>query len=344
MLNMGVQISSLIEARELEIQELAGKKVAIDAYNIIYQFLATIRDRFTGEPLKDSEGRVTSHLSGLIYRFSKTMEAGVKPIMVFDGKPPSFKMKTLMARKERKEAAMKKWEDAKKKGEAAYKYAQATTRMDQYIIESSKELLGYMGVPILQAPSEGEATCAEMCRGGLVDFSSSQDYDSLLFGSPKLIRNLSISGKRKLPGKETWVEVKPELIELEKALGNIGINREQLITMGLLIGTDYNDGVKGIGPKTALKMVKEHKTLDEVLKHVEWKDEMSAHDLFEWFMNPPVLKGPQVKWSSPQTDKIMKFMVEEHSFSRTRIENIMTRLNETSRRGAQSSLGNWLKK
>ena len=341
---MGVQISGILNAREIEMEELAGKKVAIDAYNIIYQFLATIRDRFTGEPLKDSEGRVTSHLSGLMYRFSKTLEAGIKPVMVYDGKPPAFKRGTIEEREGRKQEAEKKWKEAVDSGKPAMKYAQATSRMTPDIMESGKELLGYMGVPVLQAPSEGEATCAQMCIDGVVDFASSQDYDALLFGSPRLVRNLSVSGKRKLPRQETWVEVKPELLDLEKVLKEIGIDREQLITMGLLIGTDYNDGVKGIGPKTALKLVKEHRTLDGVLKNVEWSDKIDAHVLMEWFMKPDALRRPEIKWGRPNPDKITKFMVDEHSFSRDRIENVVSRLEETFSKGAQSSLGSWLKK
>ena len=341
---MGVQISGMIQGKEFEMRELAGKRVAIDAFNTIFQFLSIIRDRFTGEPLKDSHGNVTSHLSGIMYRFSSMLEAGVRPVMVFDGKPPAFKRGTQIAREERKQEAEKKWKEAVDAGRPAMKYAQAASRFTPEMMESGKELLGYMGVPVLQAPSEGEAMCATMCRDGIVDFASSQDYDSLLFGAPRLLRNISVSGKRKLPRQEVWVEVKPEIIELDKALRELGISREQLVTIGLLIGTDYNDGVMGVVPKTALKLVKEHKTLDKVLENVKWTDEIDAHEVFDWFMDPPTNEKPEIVWGKPQPDKIMRFMSDEHDFSRERIQKVIDRIEGASGKGAQASLGSWLKK
>ncbi len=341
---MGVQISDLIKGRELEMEELAGKKVAIDAFNTIFQFLSIIRDRFTGEPLKDSRGRVTSHLSGIIYRFTNMLEAGIKPVMVYDGEYPPFKKSTIKEREERKQEAEKKWKEAVEKGKPAIKYAQAASRLTDEMIESGKKLLGYMGIPFLQAPSEGEAMCAALCKDGTVDFAASQDYDSLLFGAPKLLRNISVSGKRKLPKQEVWIEVKPEVIELEKALKELGINREQLIIIGLLIGTDYNEGVKGVGPKTALKLVKEHEKLGKVLENVNWTDKVDAHEIFNWFTNPPTINKPKIVWEKPQPDKIIKFMVDEHDFSRERIEKVVTRIEEVFGKGAQASLGSWLKK
>jgi len=341
---MGVQISDLVKGREIELPELAGKKVAIDAFNTCFQFISIIRDRFTGEPLRDSHGNVTSHLSGLAYRFSNILEAGVRPVMVFDGKPPAFKRRTQREREEKKQAAEKKWREAVERGEPGYKYAQAASRFTPQMVEDAKELLGYMGVPVVQAPSEGEAMCAEMCRLGVVDYASSQDYDSLLFGAPRLLRNVSVSGRRKLPNQEVWIEVKPEVIELDRALAELGIGREQLITMGLLIGTDYNDGVKGIGPKTALKLVKEHKTLDDVLGQVEWEDDADAHELMDFFMHPPSADYPKLEWGRPQPERLVKFLVDQHDFSRERVEKMVERLTESRSRGAQSSLGAWMKK
>lgn len=341
---MGVQLSSLVQGKEIEIGELAGKRVAIDAFNTIFQFLSIIRDRFTGEPLKDSQGMVTSHLSGIMYRFSNILAAGVKPIMVFDGKPPPFKKFTIQERENRKQEAEKKWKSAVEKGESGMRYAQATSRMTPDILESSKELLGYMGVPVIQAPSEGEKLCAALCREKVVDFAASQDYDSLLFGAPKMLRNLSLSGRKKLPGKEVWVEVKPEVIELKKMLDDLGINREQLIIVGMLIGTDYNDGVKGVGPKTAMKIVKEHKKLETVLKNIEWTDKIDPQEVFQWFMNEEPTNQEKIIWEKVQPEKIMKFMVEEHDFSAERIQKVIDRIQEASSKGAQSSLGSWLKK
>jgi len=341
---MGVQISGMVQGREFDMADLAGKKVAIDAFNTCFQFISIIRDRFTGEPLRDSHGNVTSHLSGIMYRFSKMLEAGVRPVMVFDGKPPAFKRGTQVAREERKQAAEKKWKEAVDKGENGYKHAQATSRFTPQMVADAKELLGYMGVPVIQAPSEGEAMCASMCKSGIVDFASSQDYDSLLFGAPRLLRNVSISGKRKLPNQEVWVEVKPEMLELENVLSVLGITREQLIIMGMLIGTDYNDGVKGVGPKTALKLVKEHRTLASVIEKTGWEEGVDLQEVFELFSDPKVEERPEIDWAKPQPDKIMKFLSDEHDFSRERVAKVVERIMENRSKGAQSSLGGWLKK
>lgn len=341
---MGVQIAELLPKREVELIELSGKKIAIDAFNTLFQFLSIIRDRITGEPLRDHSGRITSHLSGIFYRNTNLIEFGVKPIYVFDGPPPEFKKKTIEEREARKEEAVRKWEEAIRKGEPAIKYAQATSRLSNEMIDDAKKLLDYMGIPWIVAKSEGEAQCSYMCGKGEVYAVGSQDHDSLLFGSPRLIRNLSISGKRKLPGKEVYVEVKPELIELENALKNLGISREQLILIGLLVGTDYNKGIKGIGPKTALKLVNECKNLETLLKKVEWESEFDAEDIFNFFLDPPVTNNYKIEWKEPKPEKIIKFMVEEHDFSRERVEKVVEKLRESFYKEKQTSLGGWLKK
>lgn len=341
---MGVKLGDLIPKKEIELKDLAGKKIAIDAYNTIYQFLSIIRDRMTGEPLRDSKGRITSHLSGLFYRTSNLLEFGIKPIFVFDGEPPEFKKKTIEERRKAKEVAKKKWEEAMKKGEEAIRYAQATSQLTDEMVEESKKLLDYMGIPWVQAPSEGEAMCSHLCKKNIVYATGSQDADSLLFGSPRLIRNLSISGRRKLPRKETYMEIKPEMIELDEVLKNLEITKEQLIIMGILIGTDYAEGVKNVGPKTALKLVKEHKTLKKVLQHVEWKAEVSAEDILEFFMKPKISEKHEFEWKEPESEKIIGFMVEEHDFSRERVEKSIEKMRKSFTEGKQSSLQTWLRK
>lgn len=341
---MGVQLGDIIPKREIELIELSGKKIAIDAYNTLYQFLSIIRDRITGEPLRDSKGRITSHLSGLFYRTSNLIEAGIKPLFVFDGEPPKFKKKTLEAREELKKEARKKWEEALEKGEEAITYAQATARLTDEMVEDSKKLLDFMGIPWVQALSEGEAQCAYMCKKGDVWSSASQDFDSLLMGSSRLVRNLSITGKRKLPRKEVYIEVKPEMIELEEVLSKLGINQKQLIIIGILIGTDYNpEGIKGIGPKKALDLVKQHKTLDKVLQNVDWKFDVSAEDIYNFFLEPPVTNKYKLEWKEPQPDKIIEFMVGEHDFSRERVEKTIEKLQAATKE-RQVSLKGWLEK
>jgi flap endonuclease-1 len=344
---MGVQISTIIPKTEVEIKDLCGKKVAIDAYNTLFQFLSIIRQRDTGEPLRDSKGRITSHLSGLFYRTIKLMDVGIKPIYVYDGKPPEFKKKTIEERELVREEARKKWKKAVEEGkkEDIMVYAQGSARITDEMMEESKKVLDAMGVPWIQAPSEGEAQCALICKNGDADYAGSQDYDALMFSTPRLIRNLSITGKRKLPRQEVYIDIKPEIIEFDKVLSSLGITKEQLIILGLLVGTDYNpQGVKGIGPKTALKMIKEHKTLDKVLEQVEWGFDIDAHKIYEFFLNPPVSSKYEIEWKQSDKDKLMKLMVEEHDFSQERIENTVNKFIETKREGTQSRLGDWLKK
>jgi flap endonuclease-1 len=341
---MGVNLGGIVPKKEIEIIELSGKKIAVDSYNNLYQYLTIIRDRMTGEPLKDSKGRTTSHLSGLFYRTSNLIEFGIRPIFIFDGDPPKFKKKTIEARQAAKEKAREKWKEALEKGEEAIKYAQAATYLTDEMIEDSKKLLDAMGLPWIVAKSEGEAQCAFMCKKSSVDATASQDYDSLLFSSSRLIRNLSITGKRKLPRKETYIEVKPEIIELQEVLSSLGISHEQLIIIGLLTGTDYCEGIKGVGPKTALKLVKEHKTLNRLLSKVEWKDEVDPEAIYEFFLNPPVIEKYKIEFKEPDKEKIIEFMVEEHDFSRERVEKIIEKLQTSFGKEKQVSLKGWFGK
>lgn len=341
---MGVNLGNIVPKKTVELPDLSGKKIAIDAYNALYSFLSIIRDRTTGEPLRDHLGRITSHLSGLFYRTGKIVEIGIKPIFVFDGEPPKFKKKTIETRLTAKEEALKKWEEAIKKGEEAKTYAQATSELTDEMVKDSKKLLEGMGIPFVQAPSEGEIQCAYMCKKGDVWSSASQDYDSLLVGSPRLVRNLNITGKRKLPRKETYIEIKPEIIELKEVLTTLKIKQEQLIVMGILVGTDYNPGgIKGFGPKKSLELVKEYKTLDKVLEKVEWNFDVDAHDIYNFFLNPPTTDNYTIEWKEPDEEKIIEFMVEEHDFSKERVEKVIEKLKQRFKEGRQSSLAGWLK-
>lgn len=342
---MGVDISSLIEGRELEMVELSGKYISMDAYNIMFQFISIIRDRMTGEPLRDSKGNITSHLSGLMYRNTRFIEAGIRPIYVFDGKPPDFKRATIEKRTEQREEAKKKWEEAVRKGEPAITYAQAAARITKEMSDSAKNLLTIMGVPWIQAPSEGEMQCAYMCQKGDVWASGSQDYDSLMVGSPRLVRNLSITGRRKVPKKEVYIQVKPELIDFDLTLDRLQLTHDQFIIMGILIGTDYSEGVKGVGPKTALRIVKENKTLPKVLEKVEWPSEgPSAEEILDFFQNPPVTDEYGMELREPDSEALIKMMVDEHSFSEDRVNKVVERLEAAHERGHQSSLSGFLRK
>jgi flap endonuclease-1 len=338
---MGVNLSVIVPSKKIEISDLSGKTIAIDAYNTLYQFLSIIRDRFTGEPLRDSKGRVTSHISGLFYRTAKLMEAGVDPVFVFDGKPPAFKKATTESRMEVKKQAEEKLEDARERGDvdAIRRYAQATSRIDKDMVENSKRLLEYMGVPVIQAPSEGEAQAAHMVKTGKVWAAGSQDWDSLLFGAGRMVKNITITGRRKVPRKEDYIEVKPEVIELETVLSSLGLSRDQMIMLGMLIGTDYNPGgVKGIGPKNALKIVKEHGNFENVFKNVEWGSETSPEEIFEFFRKPPV-EDVEIERKKPNFEELQGFMTE-FDFSEERTEKNIERLKNMKK---NESLHKWFR-
>jgi len=340
---MGVNLSDLVSGKPLEISDLRGRVIAIDAYNTLYQFLSIIRDRFTGEPLKDSKGFVTSHLSGLFYRTTKLLENGVDLVYVFDGEPPSFKRETSKKRQEIKKEAEEKLEDARKRGdvEGIRRYAQATSRLTDEMVSESKDVLECMGIPVVQAPSEGEAQAAWLVNSGKVWASGSQDWDSLLFGASRMVKNLTITGRRKVPRKEDYIEIRPEVIELNRVLSRLGINRDQLILIGILIGTDYNPkGVKGIGPKSALKLVKEERDVKSVFSGVEWDFGTPPQEIFEFFKNPPV-EECDIKRVRPDFEKLKDIMIA-HDFSEERVDKTIERLRKTGR-GKQGSLQAWLK-
>jgi len=342
---MGVDLSPIVEKHEITLESLAGKKIAIDAYNVLYQFLASIRQP-DGTPLMDFSGNITSHLSGLLYRTERMLENGIKPVYVFDGKPPEFKEKTIEKRKKAKEEAKEKWEKALAlEEEGAKTYAQATSMLTEEMVKESKELLSAMGIPYIEAPGEGEAQAACMTQKGTTYASASQDYDSLLFGSPLLIRNLSITGKRKLPRKDQYVIVYPEQIPLKEVLDKNGITLEQLITLGILVGTDFNEGVKGVGPKTALKIVKEQKQFEKVLEFVgeKYKHEFEPYieDVFDYFLNPPCV-DVQLRWNPPNAEKIREILVEKHDFSEERVRSAVEKMVKgMEEKGSQEKISKW---
>ncbi len=342
---MGVNLRDLVPRTVVKLEDLGGKSIAIDAYNALYQFLAIIRQP-DGTPLKDSTGRVTSHLSGLLYRTSNLVEMGIKPIYVFDGKPPSLKEVEIQRRAKIKQDAQVKYERAIKEGkiEEARTYAQATSKLKDYMTEDSKRLLNLMGIPWIQAPSEGEAQAAHLAKRGDADYCASQDYDSLLFGAPKLIRNVTISGKRRLPSKNVVIDVVPEIVELERVLKECGISYEQLVDVGILIGTDFNpDGIEGLGPKTALKLVKEHGTLENTLPHLK-NAEFPAEPrrIREIFLNPPITNNYRVEWKEPDLEGIVNFICRERDFSEDRVRKSVERMQKglTQAKG-KSTLDKW---
>lgn len=340
---MGVAFKDLIIHEETSLEFFNGKTLVMDGNNILYQFLTTIRGR-DGNLLMDSKGNVTSHLMGLFTRSTSFMDKGIKLAFVFDGKAPELKNKTIQARIELKLEAEKKFLEAQKieDEEAMKKYASRSSRLTKEMIGEAKKLLEYLGIPVVQAPCEGEAQAAYMVRKGHGFAVGSQDYDSLLHGAPKLARNLSIAGKRKKGRTIGYDIVKPELIDLAANLNNLGIDRNQLIVLAMMIGTDYNPGgIKGTGPKNALKLVKQHGTeFERLFKEVKWDSffDFSWKDVYDLIKNLPVEEDYTLEWGVLQKEKLLKLLVDEHNFSMERVESSLERFRKDDSRKKQKSL------
>ena len=337
---MGVDLADIIPEEVINLDSLSGKTLAVDAYNALYQFLAIIRQP-DGTPLKDRKGRVTSHLSGLLYRTSNLAEKGIRLAFVFDGRPPEMKTLEIQRRRKIRQEAKVQYETALKEGrlEEARTYAQATSSLKDQMVQDAKTLLDALGVAWIQAPSEGEAQAAYVAARGDVWSVASQDHDSLLFGAPRMIKNLAITGRRKLPRRNAYVEVEPRLVELAKVLAELSLTREQLIDVGILIGTDFNpDGIKGIGPKTALKLINEHGSL-EAVREKEMKEGLpDVSRIREIFLTPDVTSTYSLKWSTPNAENVVRFLCGEHDFSEDRVRKAVSRMGTSLESKAKGTL------
>jgi flap endonuclease-1 len=340
---MGLQIGEIVPRKAIEFSELKEKIIAVDASNVIYQFLSTIRQA-DGTPLMDKNKKITSHLSGLFYRNINLMQEGLKLVYVFDGKMPDLKFRTFEKREEVKEIARDKYEKALKEEdiEGMRKYSQQLARLTPEIKEESKELLEALGIPCLQSPSEAEAQASFLAKKGKAYATGSQDYDSLLFQTPILIQNLTLSRKRKTVSG--FIYISPEMIELDRVLNNLGINHEQLICLGILAGTDYNPGgIKGIGQKKALDIVRKYKypvkIFDSVANQMENMPEENRFDwqeIFELFKKPDV-KDFEIKFPKINENKVRKILISR-DFSEERVINALLRLVKETEARKQKTL------
>lgn len=342
---MGLQIGEIIPKKQIQFSDLKGKTIAVDAFNAIYQFLTTIRQP-DGTPLKDSKDRITSHLSGLFYRNMNLILEGVKLIYVFDGESPALKNKTQEKRKEAREEMREKYEKAKSEEdvEGMGKYSRANIKLDNEKITESKKLLEAMGIAIVQAPGEGEAQASFMAKENNDIYAvASQDYDCLVFKSPKLIQNLGMARRRKTISG--YIEIFPQVIELDKVLKELGISQEQLICLGILCGTDYNSGgVKGLGPKKSLGIVKEYKTKEKIFDAIEKEEKFEKYEInFDWkeiyneIENPKINKKVKIEFPKIDRDDIKKILLK-HDFSEERIDNQLAKLDEVKKAKAQKTL------
>lgn len=341
---MGLDLKPLVKSSPIMISELSGKVIAIDAYNTIYQFLATIRG-ITGELLTNNNGEVTSHLSGLFYRNVNLLAEDIKLIYIFDGEPSPLKSKEIDRRRQVKQDALNKYQEAITAGrfEDARKYGQATSVLTDKMVEESKMILALLGIPYIQAPSEGEAAAAQLTQSNIAFACASQDYDSLLFGAKRLIRNLAISGKRKVPNRNVYVDIEPEIIEQQQLLNETDLNLEQLVDIGILIGTDFNPGgIPGIGPKTALKLVREHNKLEKIEKIEASLANIPYKEIREVFLKQEAPKINGIEFNEINYDALVNFLCTEKNFSVARVNTSLDKVKKSITNRNQS-LEKWFK-
>lgn len=326
---MGLDLKALTTREKTRLEAFTSKVVAIDAYNAIYQFLAIIRGP-DGLHLSDAEGRVTSHISGLFYRNINFLTLGIKPVYVFDGKPPTLKAAEIERRKQIKKEATIKYEKAIAEGnlEDARKFAQQTTVLKDSMVLDSKKILKLFGIPYIDAPSEGEATAAHMTKTETAFASASQDFDSILFGAKRLVRNFTNSGRRKIPNRNTYIEIEPEIIYSDKVLDELRVTKEQLVDIGILIGTDFNpNGFEKVGPKTALKYIKQYSRLEDIPNIQDQLKEIDYDKIRKIFLEPEVADIKEITFGKIDYDGITSYL-KERSFSEERILASLNRLRK----------------
>ncbi len=328
---MGVNLTPVVVRHETSLEALRGRTVAVDGNLELYQFLSIMRTR-DGRPLMDSHGRVTSHLNGLMFRTTRFLaDYAIHPVFVFDGPPPDLKRTEIEKRRAARARAQQEYEAAVASGDAtrAWSKAVSSTRLTRAMIEDAKTLLSFLGIPCIQAPSEGEAQAAYLAQRGDVWAASSKDYDAMLFGTPRLIRFLAVSSTEFLPTRGRSRAVPPEILDLEENLRTLGVTREQLVDVAILVGTDFNGGVKGVGPKTAVKRIREWGSLDRAPAEVREQIPEDVDAIRAFFLHPPVESHVDLRGRPPQPEAVRRFLCDEREFSRERIDAALGRLRRS---------------
>lgn len=329
---MGVNLTPVTVRHPTSLSALRGRTVAVDGNLELYQFLSIMRMR-DGRPLMDSHGRVTSHLNGLMFRTTRLLaDFDIRPVFVFDGPPPELKRAEIEKRRQARAKAQHEYEAAIESGDAAKAWSKAvsSTRLTRAMIEDAKSLLSLLGIPWVQAPSEGEAQAAYLAQRGDAWAASSKDYDALLFGAPRLIRFLAVSSTEFLPSHGRSRAVPPEILDLEENLRTLGLTREQLVDAAILVGTDFNVGVKGIGPKTAVKRIREWGSLDHAPEDVRQQIPEDVDAIRVFFLHPPVESHMDLHRRPPQPSAVRRFLCDEREFSKARVDAALGLLRKSA--------------
>jgi flap endonuclease-1 len=324
---MGVALTPITVKDTIDLDALRDKRLAVDGNGELYQFLALIRLP-DGTPLRDGSGRPTSHLSGLFYRSTRLIaDYGVQLAFVFDGVPPMLKSEELSRRRAVRQRYDDELDAARAAGDLARAYSKATmtSRLTRDMVDDAMHLLHLLGIPSVQAPSEAEAQAAYMARRGSVWAAASKDFDSLLFGATRLVRFLTISGKEFLPSKGAFRPITPELIELQRMLATLEITREQLVDAAILIGTDFNNGIKGIGPKKALALVRQYGAIEKMPASIRDAIEPMTAPVRALFLEPDVTDDYHIEPQPCDVSGVIQYLCGERAFSEKRVTAALQR-------------------
>ncbi|MFX1456601.1 MAG: hypothetical protein ACFFDB_14600 [Promethearchaeota archaeon] len=335
---MGVKLQSLVTQKIIGYQDLAGSIIAIDAPNIIlglFNFVRKNPDGTNAGLILDRTQRPISHLYGLLYRINFLYSKKIFPLFCFDGRISEMKRNITKDQLNDFKFAQKWYDEAIKSGHRtiARQIALGKDYLWHNIIIESKQLLGALGVPYIESPASAESQCAYLAKQRVVNYSNSQDYDSLLFGCPDLLQNLSKSLKKKVQGKWSYTKITPQVISLKKMLRQLEISQFQLVDIGMLIGTDYFPGINGIGPKKSLTLIKKYSQLEDIItnEHDTYNFSNLTQDLImkirKLFLFPEVNKSTNdIHWNYPNKSNALKLLCEKHFLNKERVENTLSKL------------------
>lgn len=329
--------------KEQKFESYFGRKVAIDASMSIYQFLIVV-GRVGTEMLTNEAGEVTSHLQGMFNRTIRLLESGLKPVYVFDGKPPDMKKQELAKRYSKRADATDGLNDALESGnkEDVEKFSKRTVKVTSQHNDDCKKLLKLMGVPVVEAPSEAEAQCAALCKSGKVYAVASEDMDSLTFGAPRFLRHLMDPSSKKIPVME---------FEIAKVLEELNLTMDQFIDLCILCGCDYCDSIRGIGGQTALKLIRQHGSIESILENINKErytipEDWPYEDARCLFKEPLVFNGdeePEIKWSPPDEEGLIAFLVNENGFNNDRVTKAIEKIKAAKNKSSQGRMESFFK-
>jgi flap endonuclease-1 len=320
-------LRDLAVIEDVAYDDLAGSVVAVDAHNWLYRYLTTTVKFTRDAAYTTADGEEVANLIGVVQGLPKFLEHDVTPVFVFDGGVTDLKEAEVEQRREQREKYEEQLEQAREEGDSVEvaKLDSRTQRLTDTIVDTTRELLALLDVPVVDAPAEGEAQAARMARAGTVDYAGTEDYDALLFGSPLTLRQLTSKGD-------------PECMDLDATLSEHDLTWEQLVDVGILCGTDFNEGVTGIGPKTAVKTVREHGDIWGVFEARDVSVE-NVDRIRNLFLDPPVADDVAFDTElEPDVDAAKAFVVDEWGVAADEVERGFERIADAT---VQTGLDRW---